>query len=53
MDYKQHFEVGLVYEETETSKTAHIDLRYGYIEGVGQLCRECFSKLEKGSVFNV
>jgi len=29
-------------EETTTLKTTHIDFRYGYVEGAGQLCRECY-----------
>ena len=28
--------------KTETLKTTHIDFRYGYVEGAGQLCRECY-----------
>jgi hypothetical protein len=31
-------------EETTTLKTTHIDFRTGYIEGAGQLCRECYLK---------
>ena len=30
--------------ETTTLKTTHIDFRTGYIEGAGQLCRECYMK---------
>ncbi len=29
-------------EKTTTLKTTHIDFRTGYIEGAGQLCRECY-----------
>jgi hypothetical protein len=29
-------------KETTTLKSAHIDFRYGYVEGAGQLCRECY-----------
>ena len=29
-------------KKTETLKTAHIDFRYGYVEGAGQLCRSCY-----------
>jgi hypothetical protein len=29
-------------KKTETLKTTHIDFRYGYVEGAGQLCRECY-----------
>ena len=28
--------------ETTTLKTTHIDFRYGYVDGAGQLCRECY-----------
>ena len=28
--------------ETDTLKTTHIDFRIGYIEGAGQLCRQCY-----------
>jgi hypothetical protein len=30
--------------KTNTLKTTHIDFRTGYIEGAGQLCRECYMK---------
>lgn len=30
--------------ETTMLKTTHIDFRTGYIEGAGQLCRECHMK---------
>jgi hypothetical protein len=29
-------------EETITLKTTHVDFRYGYVEGAGQLCRQCY-----------
>jgi hypothetical protein len=31
-------------KETTTLKTTHVDFRTGYIEGAGQLCRECYMK---------
>lgn len=31
-------------KETNIDINTHIDLRYGYIEGAGQCCRECFTK---------
>ena len=31
--------------ETEYDESVHIDFRYFYIEGVGQLCLECYNKL--------
>lgn len=31
-------------EKTTTLKTAHVDFRTGYIEGAGQLCRDCYMK---------
>ncbi len=30
--------------ETTILKSTHIDFRYGYVEGVGQMCRECYLK---------
>ena len=30
--------------KTTTLKSTHIDFRTGYIEGAGQLCRECYMK---------
>ena len=30
--------------KTTTLKTTHIDFRTGYIEGAGQLCKECYMK---------
>lgn len=29
-------------KETTTLKSTHIDFRYGYVEGAGQLCRDCY-----------
>jgi hypothetical protein len=29
-------------KETTTLKTTHVDFRMGYVEGAGQLCRECY-----------
>lgn len=29
-------------KETTILKTTHIDFRYGYVDGAGQLCRECY-----------
>ena len=31
-------------EKTTTLKTTHVDFRTGYIEGAGQLCRDCHTK---------
>ena len=31
-------------ETTTTLKSTHVDFRTGYIEGAGQLCRECYMK---------
>ena len=30
-------------------KNTHIDLRDNYIEGIGQLCRDCYHKVEKNN----
>ncbi len=32
--------------ETNESKDKHIDFRYNYIEGAGQLCSKCVEKYE-------
>jgi hypothetical protein len=29
-------------KETIILKSTHVDFRYGYVEGAGQLCRECY-----------
>ena len=29
-------------KETDTLKTTHVDYRTGYVDGAGQLCRECY-----------
>ena len=31
-------------KKTTTLKTTHVDFRTGYIEGAGQLCRDCYNK---------
>ena len=31
-------------KKTTTLKTTHIDFRTGYIEGAGQLCKDCYEK---------
>jgi hypothetical protein len=33
-------------KETPYDIDTHIDLRHCYIEGAGQLCEECFSKID-------
>ena len=30
---------------TDILRSEHIDLRYGYVEGAGQLCRKCYHEL--------
>ena len=37
--------------ETEYDKETQIDLRLHYIEGAGQLCPECWSKIYNDNVF--
>lgn len=32
-------------KETNVLKNQHIDLRKYYVEGVGQLCKECYKKI--------
>lgn len=31
-------------KDTEIKKGLNIDLRYHYVEGAGQLCKECYDK---------
>ena len=31
-------------KDTPYTYDVHIDYRYGYVEGAGQLCRECYDK---------
>ena len=31
-------------KETNVDINTHIDLRYGYVEGAGQCCRECYDR---------
>lgn len=33
-------------KETNEPKDKHIDFRYNYVEGVGQLCSKCAEKYE-------
>ena len=30
-------------EKTDVKITTHIDYRYGYVEGMGQLCKSCYN----------
>jgi len=34
-------------KETEYEQETHIDYRMYYVEGAGQLCRECFERVYK------
>ena len=36
-------------KETEYPKNMHIDYRFNYVEGAGQLCHECYEKIYKES----
>jgi len=33
-------------KETPYNRTTHIGLRYYYVEGLGQLCAECWQKTD-------
>lgn len=33
-------------EETAYDESTHIDMRYNYVEGAGQLCTKCVNKTE-------
>ena len=37
--------------ETPYDKTTHVDVRLGYIEGIGQLCSACWNKGNDQGVF--
>jgi len=37
-------------KETVYDRTDHIDFRYGYVEGAGQLCPDCFEPKYKRSI---
>ena len=37
-------------EETAVLKTTHIDFRYGYVDGAGQLCRDCYLKEDRNLI---
>tara|TARA_B100001113_G_scaffold288446_1_gene244246 strand:- start:569 stop:754 length:186 start_codon:yes stop_codon:yes gene_type:complete len=39
--------------KTLFDKDDHIDTRIGYIEGVGQLCLDCFGKIYLGTTSKV
>jgi hypothetical protein len=32
-------------EQTPYERDQHIDTRFGYVEGAGQLCRDCYEKV--------
>lgn len=32
-------------KDTEYKFNDHIDFRYGYVEGAGQCCKECYEKV--------
>ena len=36
--------------ETTVLKTTHIDFRYGYVDGAGQLCRDCYIKEDRNLI---
>jgi recombinational DNA repair protein (RecF pathway) len=31
--------------DTKIEKSTHIDYRYFYVEGIGQLCKECWNNI--------
>lgn len=37
-------------KKTTTLKTAHVDFRYGYVEGAGQLCYECYTNSSRNLI---
>jgi len=41
----QEFETCIICgEQTDILKSTHIDYRYGYVEGAGQCCKECYDR---------
>ena len=36
--------------ETQYNISDHIDLRYGYVEGMGQLCSSCYQGSSRSSI---
>jgi hypothetical protein len=38
--------------ETQYKITDHVDMRYGYIEGAGQLCKECADSAEEARLID-
>lgn len=34
-------------KDTGVDRNTHIDLRYYYVEGAGQLCKDCYEKIYK------
>lgn len=36
--------------QTQYNISDHIDLRYGYIEGMGQLCSNCYQKSSRSHI---
>lgn len=43
-DGNQYDNCVLCGNQTQYKTSTHIDMRYGYVEGVGQLCGHCYSK---------
>lgn len=43
---EEHEACVLCKKGTNIKKIEPIDMRYGYVEGVGQLCYECYKKIE-------
>ena len=39
-------------KDTEYPVIMNIDYRYYYVEGVGQLCKECYDKIYNKVVYN-
>jgi hypothetical protein len=40
-------------KKTDVKVTTHIDYRYGYVEGSGQCCRECYERTNNDYISNV
>jgi hypothetical protein len=48
-DFKvEHYETCVTCNRgTEVPIDLHVDYRHNYVEGVGQLCHECFSEIDE------
>ena len=48
-NYNQYEDCVLCRKVVSIDKSTHIDFRDSYIEGIGQLCRDCYHKVKEDS----